>query len=219
MSKFRMTDKFIRARNSAQKTERRQQILIAARQVALKDGLDALTLAGIAAETGITKSAFYRYFRSKEEILAWLLMGEAALMAQDMRNHMAGCKNIVEAADRYVSLCVAKPMFCRLVSEMATNLEQNIAQEPIIAIKKESARQLEEWRQILLELGIVSDPMQAVHFVRTAYVILAGLWPVTNRNEDARQASQEAGLGHSFTSFEDEFRLILVTYARGLMAA
>ena len=209
-------EKFIRARKPEQKSVRKQQILIAARQVALRDGPDALTLAGIAAETGITKSAFYRYFRSKEEILAWLLMSESRTMAEDMRVALAGCRDLTEAGAAYVDLCVKRPLFCKLASDMGANLEQNISLEALIAIKQESARQLEDWCNVLLDLNIVTDKMKAVLFIRTAYVILAGLWPITNRSAIVREASEQAGLNHSFISFRDEFHQILTGYARGI---
>lgn len=209
-------EKFIRARKPEQKSLRRKEILLAARRVALRDGPDALTLAGIAAETGITKSAFYRYFRSKEEILAWLLMSEARTMAQDMRMAMAGCEDLVQAAAAYVDLCADRPLFCKLVSDMGANLEQNINIDALIAIKQESARQLDDWCNVLLDLNIVTDKMKAVLFIRTGYVILAGLWPITNRAEIVRYASEQAGLNHSFVSFRDEFHQILTSYARGL---
>lgn len=209
-------EKFIRARKPEQKSLRRQEILVAARAVALRDGTDALTLAGIAKETGITKSAFYRYFRSKEEILAWLLMSEAKTIAEDMRQALADCKNLVEAASAYVDLCAERPLFCKLASDMGANLEQNINLESLIAIKQESARQLEDWCNVLLDLDIVTDKMKAALFIRTAYVILAGLWPITNRSAIVRKASDQAGLDYAFISFRDEFHQILTSYARGL---
>jgi AcrR family transcriptional regulator len=57
-----------RARRPEQKLERRDAILAAARDLALRDGVRAVSLADIAARVGIHKSALLRYFETREQI-------------------------------------------------------------------------------------------------------------------------------------------------------
>src|SRR6201996_7533120 len=57
-----------RARRPEQKLERRDAILGAARELALRDGVRAVSLADIAARVGIHKSALLRYFETREQI-------------------------------------------------------------------------------------------------------------------------------------------------------
>jgi AcrR family transcriptional regulator len=57
-----------RARRPEQKLERRDAILGAARELALRDGVRAVSLADIAAQVGIHKSALLRYFETREQI-------------------------------------------------------------------------------------------------------------------------------------------------------
>ena len=57
-----------RARRPEQKLERRDAILGAARELALRDGVRAVTLGDIAARVGIHKSALLRYFETREQI-------------------------------------------------------------------------------------------------------------------------------------------------------
>src|SRR3984885_431901 len=57
-----------RARRPEQKLERRDAILGAARELALRDGVRAVSLADIAALVGIHKSALLRYFETREQI-------------------------------------------------------------------------------------------------------------------------------------------------------
>src|SRR6201992_3416764 len=57
-----------RARRPEQKLERRDPILAAARELALRDGVRAVSLADIAARVGIHKSALLRYFETREQI-------------------------------------------------------------------------------------------------------------------------------------------------------
>src|ERR1700690_4367321 len=67
-----------RARRPEQKLERRDAILGAARELALRDGVRTVSLADIAARVGIHKSALLRYFETREQIFleltaqAWL---------------------------------------------------------------------------------------------------------------------------------------------------
>src|ERR1700733_15534076 len=62
------TGTYQRARRPEQKTERRDAILAAAHELALRDGVRAVSLADIAARVGIHKSALLRYFETREQI-------------------------------------------------------------------------------------------------------------------------------------------------------
>ena len=62
------TGTYQRARRPEQKLERRDAILGAARELALRDGVRAVSLADIAARVGIHKSALLRYFETREQI-------------------------------------------------------------------------------------------------------------------------------------------------------
>ena len=55
------------------KTDRKTQIGEAILDIAGSDGLQGLTTARIAAEVGFTEAALYRYFKNKEDILAFVL--------------------------------------------------------------------------------------------------------------------------------------------------
>src|ERR1700721_2116245 len=57
-----------RARRPEQKLERRDAILGAARELALRDGVRTVSLGDIAARVGIHKSALLRYFETREQI-------------------------------------------------------------------------------------------------------------------------------------------------------
>lgn len=54
-------------------TLRKQQIVEAARKLIIKKGSEHLTVRSIAREVNITEAAIYRHFRSKREILSFLM--------------------------------------------------------------------------------------------------------------------------------------------------
>ncbi len=61
---------FRRARSPARKALRRAALLRAAAELVDADGPEGVSLAAIAARAGGAKSNVYRYFESREEILA-----------------------------------------------------------------------------------------------------------------------------------------------------
>ena len=68
-------------------TIRKQQIIEAARKLIIKKGSEHLTVRSIAKEVNITEAAIYRHFRSKREILSFLMsyISEAMLEEIDKR--------------------------------------------------------------------------------------------------------------------------------------
>ena len=54
-------------------TIRKQQIIEAARKLIIKKGSEHLTVRAIASVVNITEAAIYRHFKSKREILSFLM--------------------------------------------------------------------------------------------------------------------------------------------------
>lgn len=64
------TKKYRRSPRVEQNHQRtRREILLAAQKILLERGADAVTLALVSAELGLTKQALYHYFKSKEALL------------------------------------------------------------------------------------------------------------------------------------------------------
>lgn len=213
-----MSDSFIRARSPAQKSKRQAQILAAATRVLLRQGIDATTMADMAAEAEMVRSAFYRYFKSKEEILVHVLVAQAEEMSTELQAALAGAHGLAGAAAPYAHVCANRPLFCALTADLARTLESNIAFDRLVIIKQELARIRQDWVQIMVSTGIVTDPRAAAGFLRNAYVILAGLWPVTHGREVMHQAAIQAGLDVPFADFQTEFSALLQQLARGMDA-
>jgi AcrR family transcriptional regulator len=62
-----------RKSNTAQKTERRQQILLAARDVFAKRGYHQTTIDDIVAQAGVARGTFYLYFEDKRAVFSDLI--------------------------------------------------------------------------------------------------------------------------------------------------
>lgn len=213
-----MSETFIRARSPEQKTQRHVQFLNAARGAVEQSGLDEMTMADIARAAGVAPSAFYRYYKSKEEILAHLLIAEADEMTSQMQSELPKCGNVRDVATSFASICAKRPLFCDLASDLARILERNIQFDRLVVIKKEFARVQSEWSAVLSEnVACLADLSreEIQLFLRRAIVVLAGLWPVTQtKSEQIQRATSEAGLSGAFGPFCDEYAAILCVIIR-----
>lgn len=188
---------FIRARRPEQKAQRAQDILVAARLVLDRDGIEAVTLAAIAKEAGVVKSNLYRYFESREEILFRLMIVESEALVADGAERLsalAGTDDIAAVARALGAVFVAHPRFCLLISQMAPILERNISVENLIGMKREVLALILKISEAISEavpsLG-TEGAMRGLHMV-VHYI--AGLWPMANPSEAVARALEEPDL-------------------------
>ncbi len=179
---------FQRARRPEQKQQRQDAILDAARELALEHGVRNVSLADIAQQVGIHKSALLRYFETREQIFleltaqAWrdwvraLHAGLDGASAGSVRS--AGSAALV--ADVVARSFADRPLLCDLIPHTALNLERNVSPDGVRRYK-------------LTSLGAVSDAAGLVHRVLadltaeecrefiSAMANLAGsLWQISN---------------------------------------
>lgn len=210
-----MSENFQRARSADQKSQREAQILDAAQVTVMRMGLDDVTMADIAKEAGLTQSGFYRYFKSKEEILAHLLIREAEAISGLLSNTTTS-QSLAAFAHHYTAICAERPLFCALASNLAHTLERNISTDRLVLIKQEFGRLLNIWADILLSSGAVKERDKALRFIHAAHVILAGLWPMAQPRPHVKDAAQQAGLPELASTFQQDFTNLLNTFAIGL---
>lgn len=75
-----------RARQQRRRERSREDILVAARSVLLRDGIAAITLEAVAREAGMSKTGLYYYFASKEMLVFELVFGIWESQAQRVRD-------------------------------------------------------------------------------------------------------------------------------------
>jgi AcrR family transcriptional regulator len=64
-----MEDRCVSGGYARHHEQQRQNILLAAENLALEKGIDALTMKDVAEESGVTRATLYRFFKTKDEIL------------------------------------------------------------------------------------------------------------------------------------------------------
>jgi AcrR family transcriptional regulator len=128
---------FQRARRPEQKRLRETAILDAARELALREGVRNISLADIAAEVRMHKTALLRYFETREEIYlrlateAWqecaqtLVAAIKALPAGDVPGVAATIAHVLDE----------RPLLCDLLTHVPLNLERNVSISSVLPFK------------------------------------------------------------------------------------
>lgn len=118
-----------RAMTDQQKQLRRSEILRVAMQRFAVTSYESLSMADIAAETGVAKGTLYLYFRSKEELFLALYEQELEAWFDELDSALSGQQGAgsIESLLQLVSESIARrPAFLRLIAILHTVLERNV---------------------------------------------------------------------------------------------
>lgn len=83
---------------------RKEEILKAAQHAFLKYGIEKITLDDIAQECGIKKTALYYYFKSKEEILAEMIIMKISEFEVKIKQAVESAGNVREKLRTYMKM-------------------------------------------------------------------------------------------------------------------
>jgi AcrR family transcriptional regulator len=186
------SETFLRARRPEQKQQRREDILAAARELALIGGVRGVSLAGIAARAGIDKSALLRYFETREQIFLELTAREWAPWVRALHHGLDGVApgsgdarpGSGDAADMVADVVARsfgdRPLFCDLLAHAPLNLERNVSSTAVRGYK-------------LISLGAVGEAADVVHralpdlteqecreFIAAIASLAGSLWQIAN---------------------------------------
>jgi AcrR family transcriptional regulator len=176
-----------RARRPEQKLERRDAILGAARELALRDGVRTVSLADIAARVGIHKSALLRYFETREQIFL-------ELTAQAWREWAAGlhaeldeavpgdlaADNAALVADVFARSFGDRPLLCDLIAHTPLNLERNVSPEAVRRYKLTSLGAVEEAAHIMRHVLPGLTLTECTEVVSALASLAGAVWQIAN---------------------------------------
>jgi AcrR family transcriptional regulator len=183
---------FQRARRPEQKQQRREDILAAARELALLGGVRSVSLAGIAARAGIDKSALLRYFETREQIFLELTAREWAPWARALHDGLddvtpgsadaaAGSRETADlVADMVARSFGDRPLFCDLLAHAPLNLERNVSAEAVRGYKLISLGAVGEAADVVR--GALPDltERECREFVAAIATLAGSLWQIAN---------------------------------------
>ena len=196
-----------RARRPEQKLERRDAILGAARELALRDGVRAVSLADIAARVGIHKSALLRYFETREQIFLELTAAAwrewtAALHAElDTASPEPGVPDpgVLEpgvpepgvpelgtqgsaalVADVFARSFGDRPLLCDLIAHTPLNLERNVSVESVRRYKLISLGAVDEAAAVAQRVLPELTRAECGEFVAAIATLAGAVWQMAN---------------------------------------
>ena len=181
-----------RARRPEQKLERRDAILGAARELAQRDGVRAVSLADIAARVGIHKSALLRYFETREQIFLeltaeawrdWTAALHAGLDAVEPDTGepdtgAAGAAALV--AEVFARSFGDRPLLCDLIAHTPLNLERNVSPEAVRRYKLTSLGAVDEAAAIVHRVLPGLTLTEGGEFVAALASLAGALWQIAN---------------------------------------
>lgn len=205
---------FQRARSPERKEQRRQAILDAAARVLDRDGVEATSLNAIAREAGIVKSALYRYFESREEILLRLMLQDLRDLTDSFAETVNGPLPTATLATIMATGFAARPRLCIFVSQLAMTLERNVSGAVLRDIK---LALLEEADRAAKVVGRALPDISSAgcqQAVQIAFCLVAGHWPMANPTGELDRLLQEP----VFQPFRHDFEDFLKTALMALFA-
>ena len=171
-----------RARSHEEKNERLNSILSAAESMFAENVYEACNLNVIAAAVGITKTALYRYFRSKELIFLEIYKHQLTEIVPSLQV----CLQKKDAVG-LSALLSSRPLFCRLSAILTTVLERPLTVAEARSFKLTVLQLLEPCVVTLVsEHGYTPD--EAVQWLMQLLVTLVGCWHVCHTSPMMNEA-------------------------------
>ncbi|EKF75045.1 TetR family transcriptional regulator [Alcanivorax hongdengensis A-11-3] len=202
---------FQRARSPEQKAQRRAQILEAAATFFSGHRFEAISLADIARQAGVTKAALYRYFDSKESLFLALYLTELDQVCE------ADVDDRLSLADALTELLLAHPLFCRLTSILYSVLEHGLDRQQARQFKVDLLARFSTLAQRLQQTFSLT-PAQSVQYLLQLQQALVGCWSMSHPPQAVREAISEAPLSVFQVDFADAMRAHLVALEQALKA-
>jgi len=170
---------FVRARRPEQKRQRATAILDAARELALRDGVGTVSLAAIAAEVGMHKSALLKYFGTREEIFLRLAEDEWRGWAEQVVDEVgaAGADGLPDALGRSIA---GRPLFCQLLTHSTLTLERNVSLDAVRRSKAAALRAMDAVTGVVHRVLPDLDRDSCFDLVAATGMVAAGLWQAAN---------------------------------------
>ncbi|MFL6119150.1 TetR/AcrR family transcriptional regulator [Actinophytocola sp.] len=129
--------RFQRARRPEQKRQRQAAILEAALRLAKRDGIRNISLADIAGEVGMHKTALLRYFETREDIYLHLAIDAwrdwADTLGAELKSLATGdVQGVATAIGRTLE---QRPFLCDVFTHSPLNLERNVSVQTLLGFK------------------------------------------------------------------------------------
>jgi AcrR family transcriptional regulator len=173
------TTAFARARNDAQRAQRRAAILAGAEAMLREQRVGELSLNELARRVGLAKSNVLRYFESREAVLLELYDREYRAWLDALEGALAQASSIEEVSDAVAATVADRNLLCELCANAAGVLERNVSGQVAADYKRAAIASAARLASLLGDrLGGLSDAA-AIAAVSCVNVGVGGLWAAT----------------------------------------
>jgi AcrR family transcriptional regulator len=209
---------FLRARRPEQKQQRYAAILDAARELAERDGVGAVSLAGIAAQVGMHKSALLKYFETREEIFLRLAETEWREWAAGLMAALSGIgPEPRDVADVLARSVADRPLFCQLLLHSPLTLERNVSLEVVHAFKQGINKALLDVLPALQRALPGLDQDACTDLLMMSGIVASGLWQGAHPSPQVRALHEADPKAIRYPDFAETLTRFLRTYVTGLL--
>ncbi|MDB2660428.1 TetR/AcrR family transcriptional regulator [Luminiphilus sp.] len=125
-----------RARTPAQKSDRKDTILLTAKAQFLQTGYEGFSMAVLAQRAGVAKGTLYLYFGTKEEVLMSLYNSEFDRLCATLVSQVTPGFTDRDFINAVYRASITDPVFLALHARLSTVIEHNISIAALIASKR-----------------------------------------------------------------------------------
>ncbi|MDC0507914.1 TetR/AcrR family transcriptional regulator [Luminiphilus sp.] len=125
-----------RARTPAQKSDRKDTILLTAKAQFLQTGYEGFSMAVLAQRAGVAKGTLYLYFGTREEVLMSLYNSEFDRLCATLVSQVTPGFTDREFINAVYRASITDPVFLALHARLSTVIEHNISIAALIASKR-----------------------------------------------------------------------------------
>jgi len=214
-------DTYQRAYSPRHKEQRANDLIDAARRLAIQEGVRGVTLTAIATHAGVHVSAVRRYFDSREAILLGLAEEGYAEWVGALIGQFENRENLssAELARAMANTLTERPLFCDLLTHVTLNLEREVTYERVRTFKTIVAAALSQLGSAITAATALT-PEQAGDFIIAVIAMSAPLWQAAHPAETlTRLYKAEPRLAHVGIDFVPTLTRLLTNLCDGMALA
>lgn len=208
-----------RARTDEKKTIRKDAIYAAALSLFKRDGYEKVSLNGIAAEAGFTKSNLYRYFSSKDEIFLNIFSDLFEGWVDDCLKRLRKLEqdvSIKQFAKTWIASLKPHPQYLDLTPLLFTALERNSSFEQLIAFKTVARDRLYEVAVEICRIYPYLIVPDAFKYLSISFAATINYWTGSTENDALKKIYGMAEYEAMRLDFDKDLTTAIEITLRGL---
>ncbi|MFC4535793.1 TetR/AcrR family transcriptional regulator [Sphaerisporangium dianthi] len=208
---------FLRARRPEHKRQRREAILDAARELAMRDGVRAVSLGGVAAAAGLAKSNVGRYFGTREEIYLELAAEAWQDWGDEVGERLRDAGDVEDIVATLTETLAARPLMCDLLGNISTSLEHNVSVESARSCKRVVLRVIADLAARVAAAPSGLTESEGFELVGMVTMTAGLLYPVSNPPPVIRELyAQDPAMAAACPPFLPTLKRMVTAVALGL---